>query len=174
MGIVILAIVLVLVWIVLSARIRRLEEQAERDAKAREGESEIVAGLLRRVYTLEKAHSAPPSVAQPAPVIDKPIPAATEAPIATSAPIPQLAAANPSPTVKQFTPARAIAQPELPQETLRGRLRRKMGDAEWEAVVGGSWLNKVGVLVLVIGIALLVGYEFARAGPVGRVGKPHP
>ncbi len=44
-----------------------------------------------------------------------------------------------------------------------------MGGQEWEAVVGGSWLNKLGVLVLVIGIALLLGYEFTRVGPGGRV-----
>ncbi len=44
-----------------------------------------------------------------------------------------------------------------------------MGGQEWEAVVGGSWLNKLGVLVLVIGIALLLGYEFTRVGPAGRV-----
>ena len=36
-------------------------------------------------------------------------------------------------------------------------------------MVGGNWLNKLGVLVLVIGIALLLGYEFTRVGPAGRV-----
>ena len=37
------------------------------------------------------------------------------------------------------------------------------------AVVGGSWLNKLGVSVLVVGVALLLGYSFARLGPLGRV-----
>jgi hypothetical protein len=36
-------------------------------------------------------------------------------------------------------------------------------------MVGGNWLNKAGVLLLVIGIALLLGYEFSRVGPLGRV-----
>ena len=56
-----------------------------------------------------------------------------------------------------------------PPRTLRDQLRDSMGGQEWEAVVGGSWLNKLGVLVLVIGIALLLGYEFTRVGPAGRV-----
>lgn len=40
-----------------------------------------------------------------------------------------------------------------PQPGWRQRLRGSMGGQEWEAVVGGNWLNKAGVLVLVIGIA---------------------
>jgi uncharacterized membrane protein len=32
---------------------------------------------------------------------------------------------------------------------------------EWEAIIGGSWLNKLGVLVLVIGLALFVGYSIS-------------
>ena len=40
---------------------------------------------------------------------------------------------------------------------------------EWEALLGGNWLNKAGVLVLVVGIALALGYSFTRLGPWGRV-----
>jgi hypothetical protein len=60
------------------------------------------------------------------------------------------------------TPA---AQPAGP--TFSQRLRDSMQGEEWEAVVGGSWLNKLGVLVLVIGIALFLGYSFTRLGPGG-------
>ena len=59
--------------------------------------------------------------------------------------------------------------PALPRESLRDRIKKQVGDQEWEAMVGGNWLNKAGVLLLVIGIALLLGYEFARVGPFGRV-----
>lgn len=52
---------------------------------------------------------------------------------------------------------------------LREQLRKKMGGQEWEALVGGNWLNKLGVLVLVIGIALLLSYSFTQTGPAGRV-----
>jgi hypothetical protein len=39
----------------------------------------------------------------------------------------------------------------------------------WEIVVGANWLNRVGVLAIVIGIALAVGYTMGRTGPAGRV-----
>ena len=35
--------------------------------------------------------------------------------------------------------------------------------------VGGSWLNKIGVLVFVIGLALLIGYSMTHVGPAGRI-----
>ncbi len=69
-------------------------------------------------------------------------------------------------------PIEAVPEPapiSAPRESMRDRLRKQVGDEGWEAMVGGSWLNKVGVLVLVIGIALLLGYEFGRVGPAGRV-----
>ncbi len=39
----------------------------------------------------------------------------------------------------------------------------------WEATVGGEWLNRVGVVLVVVGIALFVGYSIAHLGAVGRV-----
>lgn len=41
---------------------------------------------------------------------------------------------------------------------------------DWEAIIGGNWLNKLGVLVLVIGISLFLGYSLTQLGPAGRVG----
>jgi uncharacterized membrane protein len=46
---------------------------------------------------------------------------------------------------------------------------RDGGDDAWEVVVGTSWLNKIGVLVFVVGLALLLGYSMAHVGPLGRV-----
>ncbi len=40
--------------------------------------------------------------------------------------------------------------------------------SDWEALVGGNWLNKLGILILVIGIALFLGYSFTVLGPAGR------
>ena len=39
----------------------------------------------------------------------------------------------------------------------------------WEVVVATNWLNKIGVFVFVVGIALLVSYSFTRVGPAGRI-----
>ena len=41
---------------------------------------------------------------------------------------------------------------------------------EWEAFIGGSLLNKIGALILVVGIALFLGYSFGRLTPAGRAG----
>ena len=65
--------------------------------------------------------------------------------------------------------AAPLAPPPVPKESLRDRVQKRVGDQEWEAMVGGNWLNKAGVLLLVIGVALLLGYEFSRVGPFGRV-----
>ena len=41
---------------------------------------------------------------------------------------------------------------------------------DWETVIGGNWLNRAGALVLVIGIALFLGYSLTHLGPAGKVG----
>ncbi len=40
---------------------------------------------------------------------------------------------------------------------------------DWESTLGGNWFNKVGVVVLVCGLAWLLQYSFAHIGPLGRV-----
>jgi hypothetical protein len=48
------------------------------------------------------------------------------------------------------------------------RVRTLLGNEEWEALVGGSLLNKAGAVIFVIGLALLLAYSFAHIGPGGR------
>ena len=38
-----------------------------------------------------------------------------------------------------------------------------------EEVLGTDWLNKLGMIILVIGVALLLAYEMRELGPVGKV-----
>jgi hypothetical protein len=90
----------------------------------------------------------PPHEIEPPPLPDLPIPAV------------------PGPRMPQPDPVFA-AQPSGP--SWREQLREKTKGQEWEAIVGGNWLNKLGVLVLVIGIALFLAYAFTRMGPGGRV-----
>ena len=55
----------------------------------------------------------------------------------------------------------SLLQPTVPTHT---------SDEEGlESVIGGSWLNKIGVLLLVVGSALFVGYSLTKLGPVGRL-----
>jgi uncharacterized membrane protein len=52
----------------------------------------------------------------------------------------------------------------------RPDLRHRLANREWEEIVGADWLNKAGVFILVIGIALGLAYSFTYMGPWGRVG----
>src|SRR5580658_5037845 len=155
-------------WAYLYSRLRRAEDRLEQDAEAR-------AELTRRIWELERSRTVPPVQIPAPPAIEPlapPLPFAFELPpvvIPPMEPVPELEPEpTPVPDPVSTTPA-LFREPAPPPRTLRDQLRDSMGGQEWESVVGGNWLNKLGVLVLVIGIALLLGYEFTRVGPFGRV-----
>ena len=97
------------------------------------------------------------------------------------------AAAPPTPRAAEVSPAakapetERIGRPEappVPGPTLRERARehlratlRSWGaeEADLETLVGTRGLNIVGVIVLVIGMALLLGYSLRYFGPAGRI-----
>lgn len=63
-------------------------------------------------------------------------------------------------------PLPAMAPEPVRAESMLDQQVRKSGG--WEELIGGNLLNKLGALVLVIGIALFLSYSFARMGPAGR------
>jgi hypothetical protein len=75
-----------------------------------------------------------------------------------TAPVPEAA---PLPVESPLPPPLAV-----PAEAVQSREPRE----DWEEVVGGNWLSRVGALVLVIGIALFLGYSLTQLGPAGKVG----
>jgi uncharacterized membrane protein len=181
-------------WALLSSRLRRLEEQVKWETQRRESSDQAVAGLVRRILILEKngldrrpvkevpqaivgepipAPRRTPPLPAPAPALPPPLPpmAAKTEPVGPP-PLPELALPKPEPAPATFTvPAFAAVKTTAPAPPplSSDQPRKYMGAQEWEALVGGNWLNKVGVLVFVIGVALLLGYEFTRVGPAGRV-----
>jgi hypothetical protein len=58
--------------------------------------------------------------------------------------------------------------PAVPRFAEPEPARPSRSSEEWEAVVGGNWLNKLGIFVLVVAIALFLGYSFTQMGPAGR------
>jgi len=156
--IVVLFVVILIFW----RRMRDLEERVE-------NESQILARVTRRVWELENRQTVPQPLATEPSAPHEPVlvPAPIELPPPVKVPLP--AAPPPLPVFAREPEPEAEPEPEPPSETWKDRARESMGGPEWEAVVGGSWLNKVGVLVLVIGVALLLSYEFTRVGPGGRV-----
>jgi hypothetical protein len=67
-----------------------------------------------------------------------------------------------------LVPSEISVRISAPSATFGERIRKYLGDEEWEALVGGSLLNKLGALLLVIGIALFLGYSFTHMTPGGR------
>jgi hypothetical protein len=48
--------------------------------------------------------------------------------------------------------------------------RRKAGETpDWEALIGGSWLNVIGIVVFVLGMALLAQYSLSRFPAAGKI-----
>ena len=77
-------------------------------------------------------------------------------PPASAASVPGAAGPHLSPRPSPYPPPPATAASVPPSR-------------DWEALLGGNWLNKLGVFIFVIGLALALGYSFTRLGPAGRV-----
>ena len=139
----ILSVGLFIRWLVMSGRLNQIEQRQNDDA----------ASLTQRVSLLEKELGelrTPPQRPQPEAVKVSVKPVIVE---------------QTAPVVVASEPLRApLPQYKAPSFTIQEQPRRA-GD-EWEAIVGGNWLNKLGILVLVIGIALLLGYAVPRMTPV--------
>jgi uncharacterized membrane protein len=97
--------------------------------------------------------AAPPPVS---PLASKPALQSIPSQFAPDAPTAPSPAPAPPPRAPLFSPERAAPAPAR-------------SSAEWESLIGGNFLNKLGVVILVIGIALALGYSFTRVGPAGRV-----
>jgi uncharacterized membrane protein len=74
-----------------------------------------------------------------------------------------------APIIPEAVPVFAAAPVQEPTPGWRDRISTSMAGQEWESTLGGNFLNKLGVLVLIIGIALFLGYSFTKMGPAGRV-----
>jgi uncharacterized membrane protein len=90
-----------------------------------------------------------------------PLPPRTESPPQPPPPPPVVERPAPAPDVPLPTVFRPPIQP------VAAPAHRTSED--WEALIGGNWINKIGVFVAVIGIALLLNYTWDQLGAAGRV-----
>jgi len=74
----------------------------------------------------------------------------------------------PPPISSPLPPPLPPPQGAPPVTATQENLREDLQARNWEALIGGNLLNKLGALVLVIGIALFLSYSFTRMGPAGR------
>ena len=71
-------------------------------------------------------------------------------------------------------PARVVAPPQIaalrssvPKPTAEQRMKSVFA---LEETLGTNWLNKLGIIILVLGVALFGIYELGQLGPLGKVG----
>ncbi|MGD8999679.1 MAG: DUF2339 domain-containing protein, partial [Granulosicoccaceae bacterium] len=161
-------------------RLREHDEIKQLGTKALERQHKDIADIKARLERLEETieggtvpTEVPEEVVRTAAMTSQPVEAEkTVEPVTTVEPEPQrpptseilpepVSAPKPVEPGLEEAPGEAVPLPAAP--------RQKRSEEEWEALVGGSWLNKVGVLVLVIGLALFLGYSLKYFGPGGRV-----
>lgn len=168
----------------LSTQIQELREQVKQ-LRGLEAKFESLRGEV------ESLRRAPPSTEppQPPPPITKPIvalkPEVVIAPPALPvAPVPvlpsqpaevggrtplQLTGASPAP------PKREVALPVPTFASLSGASAASGFEARVKAaggleeLLGTNWLNKLGIIILVIGVALFLAYQMRQMGPMGKV-----
>ena len=119
--------------------------------------------LASRIRALESARFvAVPETETEAAILPPPLPyiPPSAPPAYQPGPEPELVSVNhvqsqPEPEIE---PEPELIAPEPPRKAV-----------DWEAVLGGNLLNKAGVLLLIVGIALFLGYSLRELGPGGRI-----
>jgi len=156
--------VIVLLW----AEVSSLKTKVERLNEQFIASKDEIAAMAARLLRLEHGRPVPvPAIAVP-----EPAPAEAPMPVAAFAPAPPLAPApapRPTPVAMPPTPVPMLMPASMPASAPVAEPVAKEPTESWEMVVGTSWLNKLGVLVFIVGVALLVAYSFAHIGPAGRV-----
>ena len=120
-----------------------------------------IAALTARVYQLEQKSGLVPDVPRyvvpPAPHQPPPSP-----PAGTTLP-------TPSAQIGSSAPPPAWQQMPQPQPSVRSGSTR--GDADLEKKIGQYWLNRIGIVAMLIGVSYFLKYAFENnwIGPGGRV-----
>jgi len=116
----------------------------------------------------------PSSAATPPPLSLKEMPPTTAPATATvlptsPAPPPPAARVGAPPPAAFRTPAPASPAPSFsaPKATAQQRMKSVFA---LEEILGTNWLNKLGIVLVVFGVALFGVYELGQLGPTGKVG----
>jgi hypothetical protein len=158
----------------LTARTQILEQELGKlraALAAREGARPAEPVPLEPPKPAEEAAGSPAAPTEPAPVaaVVTPLAPAIAAPVAPAMPLRAEVPAPPAMPTRPWAPL--IPPPRFetlehleasPREVAKSVL-------SLEEVLGANWLNKLGVVILVIGVALFLAYQMRELGPPGRV-----
>jgi len=145
-----LIVVLLIRWAILRDRLAEMESRIKELTGRVDAQSQALAEIYRKSQAVAPV---------PAPVAPRPAPELTLPKTAVFRPAPEPRAikpAIPAHTEPVSVPLREPPPPPAPRD--------------WEAILGGNWFAKIGVFVLVVGLATLLRYSFTQFGPGGRVG----
>jgi len=154
----------------LVTQIRQLEVQRPLTQQPADVISPPVAELPKAALasTAEKLSAPTPSVRFIAPAPTLPPEAAIGSPAPTVA-APESVA--PSPVMPIAAPAvageRAAPSPLFSSTLTAAETSKKV--LSMEEMLGANWLNKLGVIILVIGVALFLAYQLKTLGPAGKI-----
>ena len=140
---------LVIAWIYLRDRLSEMDRRINALASEVYARPRAMREMASRQSAAEPPAAPAAEVVAAAPPVAAPVVA--ETPVAAPVVVTPLAVETAAP-VPRFAAA---------------KVEEKRSSEEWEALLGGNWLNKLGVFLLVIGLALLLGYSFKHLGPWG-------
>lgn len=170
----ILVIALGIAWL-RGRRDRERDRQLWLDLEQRVEGLERALSELRREFVAKLAGSVPSFPAQSAPAAGPPVPTVEDShpepapPVLASFPVEPSpsppVAVSPTAIPSQPYAATQFMMPEL-EPTLLDRLK---GGLDLEEALGANWLNKIGIVILVIGVALFLAYQLRQVGPAGKV-----
>ena len=109
-----------------------------------------------------------PSVQEPAPPSQSPLPAQMQAPLPATPPIPVKSKEIPKPREVPLPPPEfnVFAAPPL-----HSSQQKSSSILDLETLIGGRWLNRIGILALISAVTFFLKYAFDNnwIGPSGRV-----
>jgi hypothetical protein len=155
-----------LYFIVLVALSIALYRQRSRTRELTERLRELTVRVYATEQTLAALHGEPlPEVVERAPYPHPAPPAMEAAPVvAEPPPLPEWVGLVPEPVA-----ALSVEPPPVPPPPPGPTWRDRFQGEEWEALLGGSILNKLGALILVIGLALFLRFSLDALGPLGKI-----
>jgi uncharacterized membrane protein len=171
-----LAVILVIVSPVLAisafVRVQRLADQLR--TLSLDKFADRLSALERQLTTLEKTLSsgelqiAAAAKPVPTPVIPRPEAAAPpSSQTAPAAPVPLPETPRPRELSSHPPQVNIFAAPPL-----HASQPKSSSTLEWETVIGGRWLNRIGIIAVIIAVTFFLKYAFDNnwIGPRGRVG----
>ncbi len=158
-------ILIVLIWYLMS-RVATLERSVQQDARRLEERLNVLQTWFRQLREKEAQFTEVPGLTPKVPVASdlaelrsEPEPDPTPEPPVTAS------GAALGSEVAQPVTHRPPRTELLEDETLH----KSFSWTDLEDLLGGNWLNRVGVGVLVMGVSLLLGYTFESLGPIGKL-----